>query len=394
MEYRFVLNYTEKSRDVKIRVKADRVTECDLFEDRKYQIPLQDSVFSTSFKPFESKAYILDGDGAEVEKPKLKKELAIDGEYEVVKAENYFPLDVAEYSTDGAQYSKSKSILQIRQELLRLRYNGTVYLRRRFNNQDAKGALWYATESTRDTKVFLNGKACLPTQEKRIDNGLVLYDLSQSLVAGENVIVEELTHYQREEVYYVLFTEGVSETLLNKLVYDTEIDLAYLIGEFEVQVEKQEPAPQCHKPFEYATHYVSGFTLRKARTTIDLQDLLTNGYPFVTGRVIVKKRTGALCGYLQGDFTVQDVCVSVNGKPIGCLYGCNTLLINEPKEENELTLDLAINLRNLLGPSHAKEAESYCIPPTAFYETDAGIDRYSVTEQGVKALYVCVDEHV
>ena len=190
----------------------------------------------------------------------------------------------------------------------------------------------------------------------------------------------------------MLFTEGVSETMLNKLVYDTEIDLAYLIGEFEVQVEKKEDAPQIWKPFEYASYYVSGFTLTKPRKTIDLQDLILGGYPFKTGRLIVKKQTGALCGYLNGDFSVQDVCVSVNGKTIGCLYGFNALEINEPAETNELTLDLAINLRNLFGPFHAEEAESYCVIPTSFYETVAGIEKYSVTEQGVKALYLCVDK--
>lgn len=388
----FLLNYTDKVREEKISVQVGTVAEYDLVDKKTYQVSLNNGTFATTFQPFESKAYILGGQEGKYKRPNLQIKSIIDGEYEVVQAQNYYPLDIAEYSTDGIHYSEPKNILQIRRELLELRHNGKVYIKRRFVNKDAHGTLWYATEPAQDAKVFVNGTACEKIAEKRIDDGLQLYNLSNGLNVGENIIIEELTHYQREEVYYVLFTEGVSETMLNKLVYDTEIDLAYLIGEFEVQVEKKEDAPQIWKPFEYASYHVSGFTLTQPRKTIDLQDLILGGYPFKTGRLIVKKQTGALCGYLNGDFSVQDVCVSVNGKSIGCLYGFNTLEINEPAETNELTLDLAINLRNLFGPFHAEEAESYCVIPNSFYETVAGIERYSITEQGVKALYLCADE--
>lgn len=387
----FLLNYTDSERKVEITATANGVKEYDLFTGKTYRIEREKGVFTTAFAPFESKAYILDDGEGELPAFALVPEKEIEDGYELVEAENYFALDKAEFSTDGVNYSAVSDVLAIRKKLLDMQYSGKVYLRYRFENKSAYGKMYFATEKAKDIRVSLNGKPCRLTEEKRLDEAYLLYDIGDCVLKGENEIVQEMDYYQREEVYYVLYGEGVSETMLNKLVYDTELEPSYLIGEFEVSVETNYPAPQNDKPLEHPTRYLSGFALTEQKKKVYIKDLLTGGYPFMTGRMKVKKKTGALQGYLKAKFSTQDICVNVNGKPVGCLYGFNSLKIDAPALENELELDIAFNPRNLFGPFHAEEAESYCITALSFYET-ANSDKYSLVEQGVEELWICKNE--
>ena len=269
------------------------------------------------------------------------------------RPENMMTLDFAALSYDGAAWEPVRPVILIRDLLLRRRYAGDVYLKFAFSAESAPETLRLAVEPMRCRAVTVNGHAVTLTDEWWLDRSFKTADIAPFVHAGSNEIILQADYFQRDYVYYVLYS-GVSESLRNCLAFDTEIESIYLTGSFCVSTDRARFTPAEHG----AECYDGAFTLTAQKDAIDLTDIVRDGYPFFGGRLSARTTYaytpgGAAVLRLSGRFSVCDV--SVNGNFAG------TMLFS-----HEMDLTLYNTLRNLLGPHHHAEAESYGVGPKSF----------------------------
>ena len=262
--------------------------------------------------------------------------------------ENYLPLDTVKYSKDGLTYSKELPCLGVLQQLLAEHYEGDLYLKFSFDIQTKPAQLSVISEDADISAVYVNGNRAELNQPWHREREFRRGDISQYVHEGKNEIIHKLRFYQSEDVYYALFGEGVTETLLNCLSYDTEIEPLYLAGEFGVFAKEMKPGQR------------QGILLG-AEFSIDamprqVKNMVTDGYPFFAGtvhlkRTVVLEKTDVVLEF-QGRF--QAMKVWVNGALAGSLLYGNRMDISEFARvgENEIVLELIVSNRNLFGPHH------------------------------------------
>lgn len=262
--------------------------------------------------------------------------------------ENYLPLDTVKYSKDGLTYSKELPCLGVLQQLLAEHYEGDLYLKFSFDIQTKPAQLSVISEDADISAVYVNGNRAELNQPWHREREFRRGDISQYVHEGKNEIIHKLRFYQSEDVYYALFGEGVTETLLNCLSYDTEIEPLYLAGEFGVFAKEMKPGQR------------QGILLG-AEFSIDamprqVKNMVTDGYPFFAGtvhlkRTVVLEKTDVVLEF-QGRF--QAMKIWVNGALAGSLLYGNRMDISEFARvgENEIVLELIVSNRNLFGPHH------------------------------------------
>ena len=153
----------------------------------------------------------------------------------------------------------------------------------------------------------------------------------------------------------------------NCLSFDTEIECLYLFGDFAIKSEADQFAAEPHDAWRYS----GTFRIGAQKKEIDLSDVTRDGYPFFAGSLVAETtftyRIGApTVLLLRGRYATCGV--SVNGEDV------TTLLFEDRVDlapyltegENSLRLTLTNSCRNLLGPHHSREAESYFIGPNSF----------------------------
>jgi hypothetical protein len=185
---------------------------------------------------------------------------------------------------------------------------------------------------------------------------------------GENLIEMTLNYYQRDYVYYVLYG-GVSESLRNCLVFDTEIENVYLKGSFALDMKRENFIECANNAYRYDPK--SGMALDAQRTDIDITNIVTDGYPFFSGNITFETKLE----YSMGDATVlrlkgryATAKIKLNGKHVGTLMLSDSIDLAPYIQigENILEITLANNYRNTLGPHHYTEAEPLFVHPKIF----------------------------
>lgn len=373
----FVYNYGDTPVETKIVAKYD-VAEYDFFDNACYKV--EDNL--VKLLPDESKIYLLGANVRGADRPLKKEYLPVDGYFRIEEINNYLPLDTVRYSFDNVNYSDAINVFELKRKLLSMRYEGDLYLKYTVANDDYDGKAIFVSEPNDKIEVFVNGIKAEESEEKIIDEDMRCFSLGKSLKKGANEIVEKIYYYQREEVYYVLFTDGISETLKNKLFYDTELDSAYLYGKFRVNFSDAIKNERSRR--------IKDFSLTTLKEKIDLSDISKEGFPFIAGRAVVSAKIPKIKGRLSADFTVQTIGVFVNGEHLGQLFGFNDVKIDADKDENELKLVIDFNLRNLFGPLHEKDDEPSFVTPDSFYEI-ADKDEYSIIDRRISDIRIYKD---
>lgn len=303
------------------------------------------------------------------EEPAERKCIKFNAPFKVTKLpENMLTLNRASVSYDGVNYTEVRPLERIRDNLLRERYRGKLWLSFPFRVVDIPEKLCAVTEPANSLELYVNGQPLTIGKDTRIDPSFRCTDISSIVHKGDNTLTLKFDYYQREYVYYVLYG-GVSETLRNCLVFDTEIECPYLFGSFALDA-----APEGFRyDTDVAMRYTAGceFPLIRQKDDIDIRNVVTDGYPFYCGKLTFETKLE----YKSGDSTLlrlngrfATVEVNVNGTPAGTLlFGEYLELAGHLKEgENTLTLTLCNAYRNLLGPHHLKQAEPMGVGPTSF----------------------------
>ena len=358
-QFLFVQNYSKQRKRV-----CYSLTEGYCSFERWNLENMSSGIVSTDFTLEPDESCVLFFSDKEVIKPKTKEILHLPLEATVCEAtENYLLLDTIQYSKDGMTYSDELPCVGVLQQLLEERYEGDLYIKYTFNIKETPDKIAVIAEECDSSNIQVNGHEITLSHMWDRQPEFLQGDITEFVHKGTNEIVRKLHFYQSEDVYYALFGEGVTETLLNCLSYDTDIEPIYLAGDFGVRAEKME------KGKKQGILLGSQFSIDKKPSVVS--NLITDGYPFFAGTISLKRtvelQNTDVILELQGRF--QAVKISVNGTKVGTLLYSNIIDISEYARvgNNDIVLELIVSNRNLLGPHHMlADEEPESVGPYSF----------------------------
>ena len=127
------------------------------------------------------------------------------------------------------------------------------------------------------------------------------------LQKGVNEIIVEIDYFQKEEVYYALFGENVTESLKNCLAYDTDIEAVALKGSFGVYGDFKAGKGE---------NIVIGENFRIGKQQTTVTKLIEEGYPFFSGDISLKQTITVLKSfYLRFSPILRNILIPVNLQP-------------------------------------------------------------------------------
>jgi hypothetical protein len=317
-------------------------------------------------------------------------------EWELAEADpNALTLDSCEYRIDGGAWRSEKPVIAIQSELLELRRPCDISLRFRFESGLAEGfgPFFLVVERASDFRIELNG-AEVPAADLGPwkDSSFRKIDISSFAKKGSNVLLLSRRFHQSPRVYEVLFGEGVYETEKNKLTYDVELESVYLVGDFSVRsLSPFTPGKRS------SIHSAGPFVLGPRVDRIAGGDLTSRGFAFFSGRLTLARDLGPLDPGPRGRRLVLDlgrpraalVEVRLNGQRAAMLpwapFRADLTELARP-DANRLEIRLYSSNRNLLGPHHHVEGESYKVGPESF----AG--RWSWAEKETEAFPAAAED--
>ena len=299
------------------------------------------------------------------------KVLDLGGEWKICdKTLNSLTLDKCSYWFDGELKEENAYVLDILNaacDLLR-----PVDLRCEFkaNIHSIPEKLYLACETPEIFEIRVNGSLIDKTDCGYFrDSAFRMLDIRKYAIIGENKIEMSVRLEQSEKTYENIKKASMFESEKNKLVYDMEIESVYLVGDFEVK-----HTGEIREADRGAAFFEDNFAIDAAKDEITLSNIERQGYPFFSGSMTLKKTFSldstdyAITFNKQG---INAIKLKVNGRDVRTiLWAPYATDISEYLKagENEIEITLINNLRNLLGPHHLNDGESYHVSPGSFYK--------------------------
>ena len=264
--------------------------------------------------------------------------------------DNYLVMDYASISYDGVQFGDVVPVQQFYEDLLRADYRGKLYVKHSFCVADIV-PMKVLLEREKFISVTLNGRE-LTMRDNDFDINFVEADLTDGLHIGENNVTYCLDYYQHDGVHFALFDPLATESVRNCLYYDTNIENAYIQGDF----------------------IVDGKQIIHRRTSLPALSSKNyqNGYPFFKGDITLKGtytyngNGNRMISLDNGRFLVAQILI--NGQKDALVMSNKKDITSMLKQgENEIEIVLKSSLRNLFGPHHILNSpEPRSVGPTAF----------------------------
>ena len=293
----------------------------------------------------------------------------VDGEYQIVAPfENCMTLDKCDYYFDGELQEKNGYVLNICERANRLERAVQIHQDYHFTIHAVPKHLEMACETPQLFEIAINGqKVEQNIQGHFVDKTFKKIDITPYVKEGENVISFDCNFKQSKEFYEKLKKGYIFESEKNKLSYDMEIEAIYLLGDFSVKTDGS--WTELNRD---GNRYVGEFVLDKAPTTLTLQHMERQGMPFFCGKLLV-----------EGELDIQGENPVLQLRRKGCnivkveINGMEKVMVTSDKislkdfgvqGKTKVRITLINNLRNLLGPHHLKEGESYGVGPHSFFK--------------------------
>ena len=197
--------------------------------------------------------------------------------------------------------------------------------------------------------------------------------LPRNLKRGVNTIGLKCRYTQSASVYNALPKARLFETEYNKLVYDSEIENIYLMGDFSVNFHGTV------EELERRAERLSGaFSLGAGLTgkTVSCGDVVRSGLPFFTGKLHLTKTVELTeadvrdADYLRfSPVNANSYLWIINGEALPLLYrGKYAAAVKGLLKPGKNTIEVVIttSLRNMLGPHHLQSGESFFVTPLSF----------------------------
>ena len=322
--------------------------------------------------PFES-VLLVQNDGAvpQTQNRDAAETIALDGAWALsAPVQNSLTLDMAELSYDGVSYTEPLPVPYISERLLRERTNRKIWLRYTFTADFLPDDLTLELETLKNTKLSVNGTEIDLTEQGVLDRSFVRGSIAAFARTGENEIVLELDYFQSQQTYdvfngYYYGNGEVTETLMNCVSFETNIEAMYLFGSFTVRPDSGWRAG------ENGVRFGDRFRLCAPVTELDLWDITVQGFAFFHGKMRLRRAiTVEDRGWqLRCTGRIQYARVFVNAQKAGTLLFGDTLDLSPYlyPGENMLELELMASNRNLFGPHHnAETPEPTAVSPTLF----------------------------
>lgn len=319
--------------------------------------------------PFESAVIIESGERtASPLAEKKKKYLDLGGLWDVAECSpNAITLDKCAYNF-GGKTEPETYVLNVFARAIRDKA-GKTECTFRFNVKSVPEKLYLGAETPEKLEISVNGS---PVKKDSVgvffDKSVFLFDISDKVKEGENIIsiLTDLT--QSEEVYEKIKKSEVFESEKNNLKYDTELESIYLTGPFGVFSDGFSDVS------EKIVRCPDNFKIGAAPKQITLSHIEQQGFLFFAGTMTVKKTvtvTDTDLYFKMKKHGITSVILKVNGKEVkNFLWEPYEADLSEylKKGENEIELTLTNSLRNLLGPHHLLDTNETCISPQSFQE--------------------------
>lgn len=267
-------------------------------------------------------------------------------------------------------------MLCIQDRLLAMRREVEVEMNFKFDidaDYDFAKELFLIIERPELYEIKINGKS-VPNEDCGFmyDPAFRRVAIKDFVQSGKNLIKLNTRFKQSEKVYKDLEAAAAFESEKNKLSYDMEIEAIYLAGDFGVKTDGD--FAQLERE---AVRYNGDFSLTKVFAKTQISKLQESGLPFFSGTLTLKKEFKLSQNETLGrvlKFDAQKAIVSkikLNGKELSkFLWKPFESNLDEFLKEgnNIIEIELSNSLRNILGPHHLEEGESYGVTPSSFYK--------------------------
>ena len=294
-------------------------------------------------------------ESAEKEQPKPARLLPAPEAFIERMDANTLTVDRACLSYDGENYTEPLPVMAISDRLLREKTNRTVYIKYLFTVLARPNEIRLEAEPQKGSLLTVNGTPLSGGMPGEIDASFVSYDIAPYIRTGENEAVMRLDYYQPEHVYKVFSSayverDGICESMVNCLSYESDIENIYLRGDFCVSARPFLAGPR------NALSTDGGFAITLPRRFVSLGSLHEDGFPFFGGSMRVHFTVNAAGTEkylrLQGRFATAKV--QINGGDETLLMFSDRLNVEGRlrKGENEICVTLTSGLRNTMGYFH------------------------------------------
>ena len=358
----YFVNSTYESQKANINVDGEKLNiitgETESFS-KEYEFCPMDSLIVFEYKSKEKTDFV----------KKDYKKLDLDGEWNIVStSENAVTLDYCDCYFDGELVGEHIPVIEIQEKACNLRRAVDIKLVFEVDINTIPENISFVCETPEQFAFEINGKKI-----DFCDNGYFRdysfrkTNIAPFVVKGKNNIQMSCKFVQKDETYDLLKKAEVYSNMRNKFTYDMEIESVYIVGDFGVKANGE------FEPLEKNAFRCNGdFVIDQRPETVKLTNLEQQGFPFFAGRMTLSKKfvyDSGDCKFAFSTLGLNGVHISVNGVSVGAsVWSMDEIDISDylVQGENEIEITIVNNLRNLLGPHHLEEGESYSVRPASF----------------------------
>lgn len=280
---------------------------------------------------------------------------------------NALTLDKCDYYFDGVLQEKDGYVLNICERANKLERPVRIDQDYHVKVNHVPKALYLVCETPDVFKIRVNDTSIerIPNDYYR-DKSFKKIDICDLIQEGENTISFECDFVQSDEFYKNMRQACIFESEKNKLSYDIEIEPIYLIGNFGVKTDGKWKLLD-----KNAVCYAGDFEIDRMPEGVSLTNIEQQGFPFfcgelkLEGEIIIEGENPELEFNIKG---INAIRVEIDGHRKEVLTDNKVSLSDCKCGRNKIRLTLINNLRNLLGPHHLKEGETYLTEPSSFYK--------------------------
>ena len=356
----YFVNTSDERFDASFSVKGKKL---DI-----YTGDLNDFSGKHQFEPWGSLIIIEDGSENSKAEPD-KNYISIEGEMDIAECTpNSLTLDYCDYYFDGVLQEENGYVLNICNRACALGKKVNIRQDYKIEIKDIPSSLCLVTETPEIFEISVNGTVVDKTVTGYFrDKSFKTIDIQKYVKTGENVITFVCDFEQREATYRDIERSYGFESNRNKLSYDMEIEACYLIGDFSVETNGKWTSLE-----RKASRYNGSFVIAEPKKKINVKNIEKQGFPFFSGELT-----------LEGEIDISDenTCINLDIRGVNAIRvqigSVTKVMLTDnilPLKDFNVTgkqkirLTLINNLRNLLGPHHLEEGESYTARPTSFFK--------------------------